>query len=96
MLGGLFTLAVAGLVYELVTNPAIRAPARTATTSRGFVADYAAVLSNRFARIVIAPSASRSRSITSAFESGLSSALISTWASRLSSMSASSKTARVT
>jgi MFS transporter, YNFM family, putative membrane transport protein len=53
LLGGLFALATAGLMYELLTNPATRAPGRPEETSRGFVADYVAVLSNRFARIVI-------------------------------------------
>jgi YNFM family putative membrane transporter len=53
LLGGLFMLATAGLVFELLTNPAMRAPGRPETASRGFVADYAAVLSNRFARVVI-------------------------------------------
>jgi predicted MFS family arabinose efflux permease len=53
LLGGLFALAAAGLAYELITNPATRARGRPEETSRGFVADYRAVLSNRFARIVI-------------------------------------------
>jgi YNFM family putative membrane transporter len=53
LLGGLFALATAGLVYELITNPATRGRGRPEETSRGFAADYSAVLSNRFARIVI-------------------------------------------
>ena len=53
VLGALFVLATAGLIYELITNPATRTPSRPEETSRGFVADYAAVLSNRWARIVI-------------------------------------------
>src|SRR2546423_4258513 len=53
LLGGLFVLATAGLVFELVVNPAARTAGRPEETSRGFLADYAAVLSNRFARIVI-------------------------------------------
>jgi MFS transporter, YNFM family, putative membrane transport protein len=53
LLGGLFAVATAGLAYELVTNPATRARGRPEETSRGFIADYRAVLSNRFARIVI-------------------------------------------
>src|SRR5207302_1957458 len=53
LLGGLFALAAAALAFELVTNPAVRAPGRPEETSRGFVADYVAVLSSRFARIVI-------------------------------------------
>ena len=40
LLGGLFALATAGLVFELITNPAARAPGRPEETSRGFVADY--------------------------------------------------------
>jgi len=53
VLGALFALAAAGLIFELLTNPGTRAPARPEETSRGFIADYAAVLSNRWARIVI-------------------------------------------
>jgi predicted MFS family arabinose efflux permease len=53
ILGALFALAAAGLVFELLTNPRTRAPGRPEETSRGFVADYAAVLSNPWARIVI-------------------------------------------
>jgi predicted MFS family arabinose efflux permease len=53
ILGALFALAAAGLVFELLTNPRTRAPGRPEETSRGFVADYAAVFSNPWARIVI-------------------------------------------
>jgi YNFM family putative membrane transporter len=53
LLGGLFAFAAAALVFELITNPAVRAPGRPEETSRGFVADYVAVLSNPWARIVI-------------------------------------------
>jgi predicted MFS family arabinose efflux permease len=53
VLGALFALATVGLIVELLTNPGTRAPTRPEETSRGFVADYVAVLSNRFARIVI-------------------------------------------
>jgi YNFM family putative membrane transporter len=53
VLGALFALATAGLIAELLTNPATRAATRPEETSRGFVADYGAVLSNRWARIVI-------------------------------------------
>jgi predicted MFS family arabinose efflux permease len=53
LLGGLFALAALGLIFELVTNPRTRAPGRPEETSRGFVADYAAVLSNPWARTVI-------------------------------------------
>jgi len=50
VLAGMFALAAAGLVVELVVNPQTR---KAGSASRGFVADYAAVLSNPFARIVI-------------------------------------------
>jgi predicted MFS family arabinose efflux permease len=53
LLGGLFAFAAAALVFELITNPAARAPGRPEETSRGFVPDYVAVLSNPFARIVL-------------------------------------------
>jgi MFS family permease len=53
VLAGLFALAVAGLVAELITNPQTRRSDESAGTSRGFVRDYAAVLSNPFARIII-------------------------------------------
>lgn len=53
VLGAVFALAAAGLIFELISNPRTRAPARPEETSRGFVADYAAVLSNPWARIVI-------------------------------------------
>ncbi len=53
ILGAMFALATVGLIYELFTNPRTRAAGRPEETSRGFVADYKAVLSNRWARIVI-------------------------------------------
>jgi YNFM family putative membrane transporter len=53
VLAGVFALATAGLVFELITNPATRKPGHPNETTRGFVADYAAVLSGSFARIVI-------------------------------------------
>jgi YNFM family putative membrane transporter len=54
ILGALFAVATAGLILELITNPHTRAPGRPEETSRGFVADYVAVLSTPWARIVIA------------------------------------------
>jgi MFS transporter, YNFM family, putative membrane transport protein len=45
VLGALFALATVGLIVELLTNPGTRAPTRPEETSRGFVADYVAVLS---------------------------------------------------
>jgi MFS transporter, YNFM family, putative membrane transport protein len=53
VLAGVFALATAGLVFELITNPATRKPSHPNETTRGFVADYAAVLSGAFARIII-------------------------------------------
>jgi MFS transporter, YNFM family, putative membrane transport protein len=53
VLAAVFALATAGLVFELATNPLTRAPTHPDQTKRGFVADYAAVLSNPFARVVI-------------------------------------------
>jgi len=65
VLAGMFALATAGLVFELIGNPQTRAsghlspslpsPARGGGLGWGrrFIADYAAVLSNPFARIVI-------------------------------------------
>jgi MFS transporter, YNFM family, putative membrane transport protein len=53
ILGALFALATAGLIYELISNPRTRAAGRPEERSRGFVADYKAVLSNPWARIVI-------------------------------------------
>ena len=53
VLAGVFALATTGLLIELITNPKTREPGRPNETSRGFVADYIAVLKGRFARIVI-------------------------------------------
>jgi len=53
VLAGILALAAAGLMFELLTNPRTRAAGHPEETSRGFVADYVAVLSNRWARIVI-------------------------------------------
>ena len=52
-LGGMFALAAAGLIFELIANPQTRAADHHAASRRGFVADYAAVLSNPFARMII-------------------------------------------
>ncbi len=54
VLAGMFALATAGLVFELASNPLTRAPSHPDETTRGFVADYVAVLSNPFARVVVA------------------------------------------
>jgi predicted MFS family arabinose efflux permease len=53
VLSGVFALATAGLVIELISNPLTRAPSRPDETTRGFIADYAAVLKTPFARIII-------------------------------------------
>jgi YNFM family putative membrane transporter len=53
VLAAMFALAAAGLVFELLTNPRTRAAGHPDETSRGFVADYVAVLSNPWARLVI-------------------------------------------
>jgi MFS transporter, YNFM family, putative membrane transport protein len=54
VLAGLFAVAALGLVYELLTNPRTRDPGHPEETSRGFVANYAAVLASPWARLVIA------------------------------------------
>ena len=53
VLAAVFALATAGLLFELFANPRTREPSHPNETTRGFIADYAAVLSNPFARIVI-------------------------------------------
>jgi YNFM family putative membrane transporter len=50
---GIFALAVALLVFELLRNPLTRLAPAPETKSRGFAADYAAVLGNSWARLVI-------------------------------------------
>ncbi len=53
VLSAVFALATAGLAFELLANPRTREPGHPNETTRGFVADYAAVLTTPFARIVI-------------------------------------------
>jgi predicted MFS family arabinose efflux permease len=53
VLAGMFALAAAGLVFELIANPRTRAKGESQGGTGGFVADYAAVLSNPWARFVI-------------------------------------------
>src|SRR6266478_9983109 len=53
VLAGMFALATTGLVFELLTNPRTRAGGHGGEASRGFIADYVAVLSNPWARFVI-------------------------------------------
>jgi MFS transporter, YNFM family, putative membrane transport protein len=53
VLSGIYALATAGLLLELAANPLTRKPSHPNETSRGFIADYAAVLKTPFARIII-------------------------------------------
>ena len=53
VLGAMFALATAGLIYELIANPRTRTAGRQDERSRGFIADYKTVLSSPWARIVI-------------------------------------------
>ncbi len=53
VLAGMFALAAAGLACELAVNPQTRTTNRGSGRKRGFVAAYAAVLSNPFARMVV-------------------------------------------
>jgi MFS transporter, YNFM family, putative membrane transport protein len=53
VLSAVFALATAGLTFELIANPQTRKPSHPSETTRGFVADYAAVFATPFARIVI-------------------------------------------
>lgn len=53
ILGAMFAVATAGLIYELIANPRTRPLGKPEERSRGFVADYKTVLSNKWARIVI-------------------------------------------
>jgi len=55
VLAAIFALATAGLVFELASNPRTRARRQPhERTGGGFAADYAAVLSSPWSRIVIA------------------------------------------
>src|SRR5215470_14393343 len=53
VLAAMFTVATAGLVLELLFNPRTRATGQPGEPSRGFIANYTAVLSNPWARFVI-------------------------------------------
>jgi predicted MFS family arabinose efflux permease len=53
VLAAIFALATVGLAFELLTNPRARDPGHPEETSRSFAANYAAVLSNPWARFVI-------------------------------------------
>jgi predicted MFS family arabinose efflux permease len=53
VLSAVFAVATAGLVFELLSNPLTREPGHPSETTRGFIADYAAVLTTPFARLII-------------------------------------------
>src|SRR5687767_15079820 len=53
VLAGMLALAAAGLVFELSTNPRTREAGHPEEASRGFAANYSAVLSSPWARFVI-------------------------------------------
>ena len=53
VLSGIFAVASAGLVFELLTDPVTRSSRHRAAPAGGFLADYGAVLSNPFARTII-------------------------------------------
>jgi predicted MFS family arabinose efflux permease len=53
VLAGMFGLAAIGLVIELFFNPAVGEPHRRPGAPKGFIAAYAAVVSNPFARMIL-------------------------------------------
>ena len=53
VLAAMFALATIALFIELIVNPRTRMPGHPEETARGFVANYAAVLSSPWARFVI-------------------------------------------
>jgi predicted MFS family arabinose efflux permease len=53
VLAGMFAVATVGLAFELITNPRTRVRGQQGEATGGFIADYAAVLSNPWARFVI-------------------------------------------
>lgn len=52
-LGGMFAIAAAGLIFELASNSQTRASDWAGKSKRGFFADYAVVLANPFARMIV-------------------------------------------
>ena len=52
-LAGLFAVAAAGLIFELIADPQTRKADHHAASRRGFRADYAALFSNPFARMIL-------------------------------------------
>ncbi len=61
VLGAMFALATRVCSIELIADPRTRPTGRPAERSRGFAADYAAVLSNPWARFVILARVHRDR-----------------------------------
>jgi YNFM family putative membrane transporter len=53
LLAAMLALATVGLIAELIINPRTRSPQHAEESARGFAANYAAVLSNPWARLVI-------------------------------------------
>ena len=53
VLAGMLAVAAAGLAFELLTNPRTREAGHPEEASRGFAANYSAVLSSPWARFVI-------------------------------------------
>lgn len=53
LLAAMFAVATVALVFELLSNPLTRRAGRHDERPRGFVADYAAVFGNRWARTVL-------------------------------------------
>jgi predicted MFS family arabinose efflux permease len=53
VLAGMFALAAGGLILELIIDPRTRASGQSKGAPRGFVADYAAVLKDPFARVIM-------------------------------------------
>jgi len=53
VLAGMFAVAAGGLVLELIFDPRTRSSGQSREAPRGFVADYAAVLKDPFARVIM-------------------------------------------
>jgi MFS transporter, YNFM family, putative membrane transport protein len=53
VLAGIFAVAAVGLIIELFVDPQTRVSTRVSPPSGGFIAEYATVLSDPFARIVL-------------------------------------------
>jgi MFS transporter, YNFM family, putative membrane transport protein len=53
VLAGMFAVSAGALVLELVLNPQTHGKGAAGGTANGFIADYKAILSNSFARIIL-------------------------------------------